>query len=84
MWYRIPYFLILTILGVFITPLITLPLAVFYALRWYAIELVLLGYIFDTYFGHVANWPYYTLTLAALVLISEFAKKYLMLHSEAR
>jgi hypothetical protein len=82
MWYRIAYFIILTIVGVFITPIISLPMVVYYALRWYALELLLIGYVFDTYFGRVADWPYYTLSMAALIFLAELAKRYLMFKDE--
>lgn len=78
MWYRILYFCILIVIGLFITPIISLPLAALYALRWYALELIVLGYVFDTFFGSIADWPYYTLALFTLVFIAEIAKRYLM------
>ncbi len=81
MGYRIIYFLVLVVIGLFVTPIISLPLAIIYALRWYALELIILGWVFDTYFGNIADWPYYTLALFALVFIAEVAKRYLMVRT---
>lgn len=78
MLYRFIYFGLLLITGVFVTPLISLPMALLYALRWYAPELILIGYVFDVYFGGVADMPYYTISLALLVFIAEIAKRFLM------
>lgn len=72
-------FLAVAILGIFATPLVALPLALWYATRWYALELILLGYVFDTYFGAAAPWPYYTLGSGLIVVIAEAAKRYLLL-----
>lgn len=79
MFYRLVYFIVLLIIGLFVTPIIFVPLALYYAMRWYALELILVGYVFDVYFGHVADWPYYTVTTAALVFGVEIAKRHLMI-----
>ena len=78
MLYRFIYFGLLLITGVFVTPLISLPMALLYAMRWYAPELIMIGYVFDVYFGGVADMPYYTISLALLVFIAEIAKRFLM------
>lgn len=78
MLYRFIYFGLLLITGVFVTPLISLPMALLYAIRWYAPELIVIGYVFDVYFGGVADMPYYTISLALLVFIAEIAKRFLM------
>ena len=78
MIYRLLYFLLLVILGLFVTPLISIPLVIYYAMRFYALELIVAGYVFDVYFGRVSDWPYYTIVLALLVFGIEIAKRYLM------
>lgn len=65
------------------TPIISLPMALLYAMRWYAPELILIGYVFDVYFGGVADMPYYTIGLALLVFIAEIAKRFLMVKNSA-
>lgn len=83
MFYRFIYFGLLLITGIFITPIISLPLALLYAMRWYAPELIVIGYVFDVYFGGVADMPYYTIGLALLVFIAEIAKRFLMVKNSA-
>ena len=65
------------------TPIISLPMALLYAMRWYAPELILIGYVFDVYFGGVADMPYYTLALALLIFIAEISKRFLMVKNSA-
>lgn len=83
MIYRIIYFGLLLITGIFVTPIISLPMALLYAMRWYAPELILIGYVFDVYFGGVADMPYYTLALALLIFIAEISKRFLMVKNSA-
>lgn len=71
------------ITGIFVTPIISLPMALLYAMRWYAPELILIGYVFDVYFGGVADMPYYTLALALLIFIAEISKRFLMVKNSA-
>lgn len=78
MLYRFIYLGLLLITGLFVTPIISLPLALLYAMRWYAPELIMIGYVFDVYFGGVADIPYYTIGLALLILIAEISKRFLM------
>lgn len=79
MAYRLLYLALLLVVGIFVTPIISLPLALLYAMRWYALELILIGYVFDVYFGGVADMPYYTIVLALLVFVAEIAKRFLMI-----
>lgn len=83
MIYRFIYFGLLLITGIFVTPIISLPMALLYAMRWYAPELILIGYVFDVYFGGVADMPYYTLALALLIFIAEISKRFLMVKNSA-
>lgn len=80
MIFRLLSFLAIIILSVFITPLISLPVVFWYALRWYAPEIIILGFVIDSFFGGMSGLPYYT-TAAFLMLISaEFAKTSLMIY----
>ncbi len=79
MIYRLIYFVLLLLMATFVSPLISIPLAFIYAMRWYAPELILMGYMFDVYFGSIFDLPYYTIGLALLVVISEIAKRFLLL-----
>ena len=79
MLYRLLYLVLLLMVGVFVTPIISLPMALLYAMRWYAVELILIGYVFDVYFGSVADMPYYTIVLALLIFTAEVAKRFLMI-----
>ncbi len=79
MAYRLLYFALLLVTGIFVTPIISLPLALLYAMRWYALELILIGYVFDVYFGSIADMPYYTIVLAILVFLAEISKRFLMI-----
>lgn len=65
------------LLSLFVTPLIAGPVAIYYALRWFAPELILLGSLFDVYFGAIDTWPTYTLGGFLIVLASEIGKRYL-------
>ncbi len=64
---------------VFLTPFFSLPLAAYYAYRYFALELIVLAFLIDTYFGRAAEWPLYTIAAFAIVLAAESAKRYLML-----
>lgn len=79
MLYRLLYLVLLLVVGIFVTPIISLPMALLYAMRWYALELILIGYVFDVYFGSVADMPYYTIVLALLIFTAEIAKRFLMI-----
>lgn len=79
MLYRLLYLVLLLVVGIFVTPIISLPMALLYAMRWYAVELILIGYVFDVYFGSVADMPYYTIVLALLIFTAEVAKRFLMI-----
>lgn len=83
MAYRLLCLALLLITGLFVTPLISLPLAVLYAMRWYAPELILIGYVFDVYFGDIADLPYYTLVLTFLIFGTEIAKRFLMIKTSS-
>jgi|GEM_PF-5923325 len=75
---RILTFLLLFIISIFITPLLTIPLAIWYTLHWYAPELILGAILIDIYFG-TAHWPYYTIMALILIILAEISKRYLML-----
>lgn len=79
MAYRLLYLALLLVTGIFVTPIISLPLALLYAMRSFALELILIGYVFDVYFGSVVDMPYYTIVLALLVFVAEIAKHFLMI-----
>ncbi len=76
---RIFSFLAVIILSVFITPLISLPIVFWYALRWYAPEIIILGFVIDSFFGGMSGLPYYTIAAFLMVIVAEFAKASLML-----
>lgn len=63
----------------FVTPILAAPLAAYYAYRYFAIELVVLAFLIDAYFGQASEWPLYTIAAALMVLAAESAKRYLML-----
>lgn len=84
MFFRISYFLGLFILAIFVTPVLVLPLTFFYAMRWYAIEILLLGYLFDVYFGIVSSFPYYTVSSFVVLIFAEISKKYLLVKTPTR
>ncbi|MEX0913037.1 MAG: hypothetical protein WDZ56_00745 [Candidatus Paceibacterota bacterium] len=80
MIFRILSFISIVILSVFITPLISLPIVLWYALRWYAPEIIVLGLIIDAFFGGTNGLPYYTTTAFLLVILAESAKGSLMIY----
>lgn len=80
MIFRIFSFLAIIVLSVFITPLITLPIVFWYALRWYAPEIIILGFIIDAFFGSASTLPYYAITAFLIVISAEFAKTSLMIY----
>lgn len=69
----------LFILAIFVTPLLSVPAALWYAARWYAPELIVFGLFIDIYFGAAAAWPFYTAAAGAIVLAAELSKRYLMI-----
>lgn len=58
------------------------PLAVWYAMSWFAVELIVLGAFIDAYFGVGHTIPYYTLGSFFIVVISECAKPYLSFYTD--
>lgn len=72
-------FVAVLLTSIFITPIIALPLACFYAMRWFAPELVVVGFVIDSYFGAASQWPVFTITTFLIVMIAEAAKKYLFI-----
>lgn len=79
MIFRLLSFVSIIILSVFITPLISLPIAFWYALRWYAPETIILGLIIDSFFGAASGFPFYTMAAFLMIISAEFAKASLML-----
>lgn len=78
-FFRLVALVFIIILSVFITPLISLPVVFWYALRWYAPEIIAVGLIIDTYFGGMNSFPYYATVAFLLVVLAESAKSSLML-----
>ena len=76
---RISLALLMTLTAVFLPIWLVIPLAVAYAVRFWAIELVVFGALIDAYFGAVTAWPYYTLAAIAIVVTAELAKQHLTL-----
>ena len=76
---RISLFLATLLATIFVTPILAAPLAGYYAYRYFAIELVVLAFLLDTYFGQASLWPFYTLAAFLIVLAAESAKRFLML-----
>lgn len=70
---------VLFILAIFITPVLSAPIALWYAFRWFAPELVIMAFFIDTYFGTYGDWPIYTISIALIILTAELAKRYLMI-----
>lgn len=79
MVFRALELVLIIILGIFVTPILSVPVAFHYAMRNFAPELLLLGYIFDTYFGSMSHFPYYLVGAATLVFVAEIAKRFLMI-----
>ena len=79
MTFRILYFIGLSLLSVFITPLIFVPLAIFYAIRYFAIEILPLAFLIDVYFGAANSLPLYTIGAFLLIVSLEVGKHFLML-----
>lgn len=73
------FFIGLLIISVFVTPLLAGPAAILYATRWFAPELIILGFFIDTYFGAASDWPIYTITAFFIVITIQTAKNHLML-----
>jgi hypothetical protein len=76
---RVLSFVAVVLTGIFITPLIALPLACFYAMRWFAPELLVVGFLIDCYFGAASSWPIFTLATFVIIVSAEAAKKYLLI-----
>ena len=60
--------------GLLAGPWLLLPVAILHALAWFGIELIILGALFDVYFGAGHVVPYYTLAAAAVVGVAEWLK----------
>lgn len=74
---------LLSLIGLFLittftTPLLSLPLAIWYAVRYFAPELILVGAMLDSYFNVAATWPHYTVGAGVIVLVSELVKRHLI------
>jgi len=76
---RASLFISTLLVTVFVTRILALPLAAYYAYRYFAVELVVLAFLIDVYFGQASNWPFYTLSAFLIVFAAESAKRYLML-----
>lgn len=57
-------------------------LALTYALWCTAYELILVGFLVDSFYGGAGSVPYYTLLAAALVLAAEVAKPHLAWYNQ--
>lgn len=79
MTFRIIHFISLIVLCVFVTPLIFVPLACIYAMRYFAIELLPLAFLIDIYFGAANSLPLYTISAFLLIISFEIGKQFLML-----
>ncbi len=69
----------LIILSIFITPLVSLPFAIWYSYRWLGIELIVVGVFFDIYFGPTSVAPTYTIAAFSIIILVQTAKNFLML-----
>ena len=76
---RIAFFIGIFLIGIFTTPLLLIPLAIIYAYNYFAIELLVMGFLIDTYFGAASTLPLYTIGAFLIILGSETAKRYLFL-----
>ncbi|OGG41962.1 hypothetical protein A2837_02010 [Candidatus Kaiserbacteria bacterium RIFCSPHIGHO2_01_FULL_46_22] len=76
---RIPLLIFTAIIAVFTTPLLALPIAFWYSLRYFAPELIVIAALLDAYFGAVAALPYYTLTAFLMIIVTMFIKRYIMI-----
>ena len=79
MIFRIIHFISLIILSVFVTPLVFVPLAFLYAVRYFALEILPLAFLIDIYFGAANPLPLYTISAFLLIISLEVSKHYLML-----
>jgi len=79
---RIVSFILMILLSVVLPAWALLPLAVWYSMSWFAVELVVLGAFIDAYFGVGILIPYYTLTAVLTVVASECAKPYLSFYTD--
>lgn len=84
MIYRIISFIAVLIGSVFLTPLLSLPLACLYAFYYFAPELILLGFFIDIYFGQASQWPIYIIGTTTIVLAAEASKQYLLFKTPSR
>ncbi len=78
---RLIFFVGLFVMSIFITPFIYAPFVFFYAMRWFAPEIILAGFLLDAYFGAASPWPLYVIGAFMIVLMAELAKRYLMFKS---
>lgn len=74
---------LISIVGIFLvtiftTPLLSLPLSVWYSFHFFAPELIVLGAVLDSYFNIAGAWPYYTIGTALIVLGAELSKRHFM------
>lgn len=76
---RIISLLFLFLIAVFTSPVLAAFLAFWYSLRYFAPELIVLAVFIDASFGTVATLPYYTIGAFILVLMTMFAKRYIMI-----
>lgn len=54
-------------------------LSLWYGIRYFAPELIVLGALIDAYFVSSGHWPYYTIAATFLVLTTTLAKRNFMI-----
>jgi len=78
---RIVAGLVITLVGLLASPWLVLPVAMLHALAWFGLELILIGAVFDAYFGAGHGVPHYTLIAISLVVVAEWLKPRLSFYS---
>lgn len=67
--------------SLFLAPWLVLPLAVLYALVFFAPELVVFGALIDAYFWHGDAIPVYVIGASLIVVVAELIKPHLSFYS---
>ena len=69
--------LLMFLFAIFLPFWLLVPIAIAYAIRFWAFELIIFAALIDAYFGAVVDWPYYTIGALAIVVLAELAKEHL-------
>ena len=79
---RLIAFITLLFLSTLLSPWILILLVALYRLKWFALELMILALLIDSFYGVSAALPIYTLGTAGLVFLLEWIKPKLLFYSE--